>query len=95
MLGLNLLAEKKGRMINTWPCVSRATFQKIASAARTTGGGELRFGLRLHRQHARVKFRSSEMACCTIGAGGSRAFLLLLYRCPSRNSISVPCPGQR
>jgi hypothetical protein len=55
MLGRNLLAEKKGRMINTWPCASRATLQKIASAARTTGGGELRFDLRLHRKHARVK----------------------------------------
>ena len=30
MLGRNLLAEKKGRMINTWPCASRATLHKIA-----------------------------------------------------------------
>ena len=28
MLGRNLLAEKKGRMINTWPCASRGNAPK-------------------------------------------------------------------
>jgi hypothetical protein len=73
MLGRNLLAEKKGRMINTWPCASRATLQKIASAARTTGGGELRFDLRFHCQHARVKFGRRKWLTATTGAAGDRA----------------------
>jgi hypothetical protein len=73
MLGRNPLTEKKGRMINAWPCASRATFQKIASAAGTTGGGELRFGLRFHCQHARVKFGRRKWLAATTGATGDRA----------------------
>jgi hypothetical protein len=62
--------KERGRMINTWPCASQGNAPKIASAARTTGG-ELRFGLHLHRQHARVKFGRRKWRC-----RGARAFLL-------------------
>src|SRR5271169_6306540 len=76
MLGRNPLTEKKGRMINAWPCASRATLQKIASAARTTGGGELRFGLRFHCQQARVKFGRRKWLAATIGTAEDRALSL-------------------
>jgi hypothetical protein len=45
MLECNLLAEQKGRMISICPCASFGTLQTIASAARTAGKSELRFGL--------------------------------------------------
>jgi hypothetical protein len=56
MMERNLIAAQEGRMISTWPCASHGTLQTIASAARTTGKRELRFGLCFHCQHARVKF---------------------------------------
>src|ERR1700746_1448605 len=95
MLGRNPLTEKKGRMINAWPCAGRATLQKIASAARSTGGGELRFGLRFHCQHARVKFGRRKWLAATTGATGDRPpsdrqpcpLRLFVCRCQERRRI--------